>query len=120
MAKKKIIFFINAITITRCIKRIEEFVDNGYEVEAYGFERGGEVYAKPSKFQINVIGKHDVSQSYFTRLRIIYSSLKPILKKYRGQDVIFYYFFFDIAFRTRSALPRLYPATVTKIFMTCS
>lgn len=101
MAKKKIIFFINSITITRCIKRIEEFVDNGYEVEAYGFERGGEVYAKPSKFQINVIGKHDVSQGYFTRLRIIYFSLKSILKKYRKQDVVFYYFFFDIAFTAR-------------------
>ena len=50
MAKKKIIFFINAITITRCIKRIEEFIDNGYEVEAYGFERGGEVYAQPQSF----------------------------------------------------------------------
>ena len=101
MAKKKIIFFINAITITRCIKRIEEYIDNGYEVEAYGFERGGEVYAQPSKFHINVIGKHDVSQGYFTRLRIIFSSLKPILKKYRKEDVIFYYFFFDIAFTAR-------------------
>lgn len=101
MAKKKIIFFINAITITRCIKRIEEFIDNGYEVEAYGFNRGGEVYAHPSKFHINVIGKHDVSQGYFTRLRIIFSSLKPILKKYRKEDVIFYYFFFDIAFTAR-------------------
>ena len=101
MAKKKIIFFINAITITRCIKRIEEFIDNGYEVEAYGFERGGEIYAQPINFHINIIGKHDVSQSYFTRLRIIYSSLKPILKKCRNQDVILYYFFFDIAFTAR-------------------
>lgn len=101
MKKKKIIFFINAITITRCIKRIEEFIDNGYEIEAYGFERGAEIYAKPTKFTINVIGKHDVSQGYFKRFCIIYSSLRPILKQYSKQDVLFYYFFYDVAFVAR-------------------
>lgn len=101
MAKKKIVFFINAITLTRCIKRIEEFIDNGYEVEAYGFERGGEAYAQPSKFEIKVIGSHNISQNYFTRLRIIYDSMKPIIKQYENQDVMFYYFFFDVAFVAR-------------------
>lgn len=110
MAKKKIVFFINAITLTRCIKRIEEFIDNGYEVEAYGFERGGEAYAKPSKFEIKVIGSHNISQNYFTRLRIIYDSMKPIIKQYKSQDVLFYYFFFDVAFvgRLLSRRPFIY------------
>lgn len=99
--KKKIVFFINAVTLTRCIKRIEEFVDKGYEVEAYGFERGGEAYVKPSKFEIKVIGSHNISQNYFTRLRIIYNSMKPIIKQYEKQDVLFYYFFFDVAFVAR-------------------
>lgn len=101
MEKKKIVFFINAITLTRCIKRIEEFIDNGYEIEAYGFERGGEAYAMPSKFDIKVIGSHNISQNYFTRLRIIYDSMKPIIKQYEKQDVLFYYFFFDVAFVAR-------------------
>lgn len=101
MAKKKIVFFINAITLTRCIKRIEEFIDNGYEIEAYGFDRGGEAYAQPSKFKITVIGSHNITQSYPSRLRTIYKSMKPIIKKYEKQDVLFYYFFFDVAFVAR-------------------
>ena len=101
MKKKKIVFFINAITLTRCIKRIEEFVDTGYEIEAYGFERGGEVFVKPSKFEIKVIGKHDITQSYLSRLGTIYRSMKPIIKQYKNQDVLFYYFFYDVAFAAR-------------------
>lgn len=98
MAKKKIVFFINAVTVPRCIKRIEEFIDNGYEVEAYGFDRGGNVHTRPSKFDIKVIGYHNISQSYFERLRIIYKSMKPIIRQYKNQDVLFYYFFYDVAF----------------------
>lgn len=98
---KKIVFIVNSITIPRCIKRIEEFIDNGYEVEVFGFERGGEVYAKPPKFNITIIGKHDISQSYLQRLIVIYSSLKGLFKQYKHQNVLFYYFFFDVAFTAR-------------------
>ena len=92
---------MNAITLTRCIKRVEEFIDNGYEIDAYGFDRGGETYAQPSKFEIKVIGSHNISQSYSSRLKTIYKSMKPIIKKYKKQDVLFYYFFFDVAFVAR-------------------
>lgn len=98
---KKIVFVVNSITITRCIKRIEEFIDNGYEVEVFGFDRGGEVYAKSAKYNITIIGKHEISQSYWQRLIVIYRSLKKLFKQFKHQNVLFYYFFFDVAFTAR-------------------
>ena len=34
---KKIVFIINAVSNQRCIKRVNEFVERGYNVVAYGF-----------------------------------------------------------------------------------
>ena len=95
----KIVFVLNAITITRCQKRVQEFIDHGYEVEVYGFERGGETYAKPASYEIETIGYHPVSMSYNKRLLVIMNALRRLHKKYKHQkDVVFYYFFFDVAF----------------------
>ena len=109
MDKKKIVFILNNISITRCLKRVSEFIDNGYDVDVYGFEKlGEEGYATPSNFNITVIGGFSRSQSYFERLKVYYRSLKPIFKKYKGQDVIFYYFFFNIALAARLLSRRTY------------
>ena len=35
--KTKIVFILNGVYKSRCLKRIEEFIDNGYKVDAYGF-----------------------------------------------------------------------------------
>ena len=99
MNHKKIVFVLNAITITRCQKRVQEFIDAGYEVDVYGFERGGETYATPASFTITPIGSHAVSMSYYKRLAVIVNALKKLHRKYKDEkDVVFYYFFFDVAF----------------------
>lgn len=96
---KKIVFVLNAITITRCQKRVQEFIDHGYEVEVYGFERGGETYAKPANYAIETIGYHTVSMGYFQRFKVIVKALCKLHKRYKHQkNVVFYYFFFDVAF----------------------
>lgn len=102
MDKKKIVFILNNITITRCLKRVSEFIDNGYEVEVYGFKKENEDgYAVPNGFTITVLGTFSQEQPYFERLKVYYRSLKPLFKKYKKQDVVFYYFFFNIAFAAR-------------------
>lgn len=109
MENKKIVFILNNITITRCLKRVNEFIDNGYEVDVYGFEQQiGESYAAPPKFNITVIGKFSRTQSYYSRLKTYYKSLRPLFKKYKGQDVVFYYFFFNIAFAARLSCRRAF------------
>lgn len=94
--KKKIVFVFNAI-VNRCIKRVEEFMDHGYEVEAYAFSRGEEAYAQSKMFPIRIIGKHDLSMGYIERAIIIKNSMRELFKKYRHDDIIYYFFFFDVA-----------------------
>lgn len=109
MNHKKIVFILNAITITRCQKRVQEFIDNGYEVEVYGFARGGETYASPAGFEIKQIGVHTVSMSYYRRLLVIAKALKKLHKKYHNEkNVVFYYFFFDVAFAASFVADRPY------------
>ena len=96
---QRIIFVLNSISITRCQKRVQEFIDHGYQVDVYGFERGGEIYAKPSNYNIETIGVHPITMSYYKRLYVITKALRKLHKRYRHEkDVIFYYFFFDVAF----------------------
>ena len=99
MNKKRIVFVLNSVTITRCQKRVQEFIDNGYEVDVYGFTRGDQIYSSPAGFTIVPIGNHPITMGYFRRLFVIAKSLKKLHAKYKGQkDVVFFYFFFDVAF----------------------
>lgn len=107
--KPKIVFVLNANSITRCQKRVQEFIDQGYAVDVYGFDRGGETYAKPTNYSIKTIGYHTVSMSYYKRFLVIIKALKKLHQKYKHQkDVIFYYFFFDVAFAASLVSKRPY------------
>ena len=96
--KKKIVFVFNSANDTRCIKRVEEFIEHGYEVDVYAFDRVHEVPSSSKYFTVQIIGQHDISMSYPKRAIIIRKSLKKLFEKYQTQDVIYYLFFFDVAF----------------------
>lgn len=91
----KIVFIVNALHMQRCVKRIDEFAERGYEVEAYGFDRGVEVKKHPQSCSIEVIGKIDSSISYFKRLGVIYNGIKYVLKKTPDDDILYYIFGLD-------------------------
>ena len=95
--KPKIIFIINSIQQQRCIKRIEEFIAHGYDVEAYGFSRASVIPTLPENFKIEVLASFDNNVSYFKRFMIMYRALKPVFKKYKRQNVLYYYFLLDVA-----------------------
>ena len=76
----------------RCVKRIDEFAERGYEVEAYGFDRGVEVKKRPQSCNIEVVGKIDSSTSYFKRLGTILKGIKYILNKTSDKDILYYVF----------------------------
>lgn len=105
--KRKIVFVFNA-TVTRCVKRVEEFIANGYEVDVYAFDRGEKPCVEPAGFGITVIGRHDASMSYAARARVIYKSLRKLFRQYAHSDAVFYYFFFDVAFVARMLSGRTY------------
>lgn len=93
----KIVFILNGIYKSRCLKRVEEFIDNGYPVDVYGYAWDNDIPNVSDKFKIEVIGHQSVHYSYLKRLSIIVKSLKKIYKKHKGEDVLYYYFFIDVA-----------------------
>ena len=40
MNKPKIVFILTSISQPRCIKRVKSFINSGFEVKIYGFDRG--------------------------------------------------------------------------------
>ena len=95
--KKKIVFILNGIYKSRCLKRIEEFINNGYIVDVYGFSWDTDIPNVSDKFEVKVIGHQSVSYNYIKRLSIIVKALRKVYGKYKREDILFYYFFIDVA-----------------------
>ena len=94
----KIVFIINSISAQRCIKRVEEFIDHGFDVAVYGFSRQMEVHRQPEHFSIETIGEYPNSLSFVKRLPILAKGIKHVLNKHWGEkDILFYLFQLDIA-----------------------
>ena len=65
--KMKFVFIINSAQNQRCIKRVNEFVERGYDVETYAFSRGTEMRNKHN-FDLQIIGEFANDTSYLSRL----------------------------------------------------
>jgi len=92
----KIVFILNSYGKSRYDKRIEEFIERGYDCEVYVFKRF-EGDSSRSSFPVEVLGCFDNSLSYARRTKIIYNALKSLLKNKKGQNVIYYIFGLDVA-----------------------
>lgn len=94
----KIVFIINSISAQRCIKRVEEFVAQGYEVEVYGFDRKKAMRNEPKHFSLELIGEYDNSIPYLKRVPILKQGIRKVLQKHKhDKDIIYYLFQLDIA-----------------------
>lgn len=94
---KKIIFIINSVQNQRCIKRINDFIDHGYFIIAYGYKRNTTIHTKPEKFEIEILDSIPNKKFYFFRLYVYLKNFNKIYKKYKNDNVIFYFFGLDIA-----------------------
>lgn len=95
--KQKVIFIINAIQNQRCIKRVREFIEEGFEVNVYAFSRSEDIYNDNIDLPFEIIGTFSNSLTYRERLPIIYKAISRLKKKYHEEDVLFYLFGLDIA-----------------------
>lgn len=93
----KIVFIINSISAQRCIKRVEEFIANGYEVDVFGFSRKMAVPLEPKNFRLNVIGTFENAMPFAKRLKLMCKSIKDVIRKYESENVIYYLFQLDVA-----------------------
>lgn len=91
----RIVFFVNIIRQARCIRRIEDFINRGYEVEIYGFDREGDNRKLPS-FEHTIIGRVSRTKSYFYRLKMMFKRIRDIIKS-QNENNLFYIFSLDVA-----------------------
>lgn len=102
---QKIVFIINSVQQQRCIKRIQQFIDSGYEVDVYGFSRNSTVTTHPP-FNVQVIGSFSNHSTYRWRAWFMFKKLFPVLWKYRTlkDECCFYFFGLDIALLSKMIL----------------
>ena len=92
----KIVFILKTIEQQRCIKRIQAFIDQGYEVEVYGFNRKQNI-KQQYNFEIHRLGVIADGLSYAKRTKE-YLKAKQIIKMYKHDKfVLFYLFGIDLA-----------------------
>lgn len=94
--KPKIVFIIPSITDSHCKNRIIEFVDRGYDVEVYGYERSARNKFTDLPCKYYIIG-NIVDGSYLKRINLYRKNFTEIGKKYSNDKVIFYLCGLDIA-----------------------
>ena len=93
----KVVFILESIDAPHILKRINEFIDNHYEVEVYGFKHFREKSLNPpSGFTINVIGEITLA-NYWLRIAGMIKGIRKVLKMTKGQDVLYYLPSLDVA-----------------------
>lgn len=93
---KKIVFVINAVSNQRCIKRVNEFVERGHNVVAYGFSRKIEMHNEINA-PLEIIGEYSNSQSYPKRMKSLWKGVKQVITRHKDEDAVYYLFGLDIA-----------------------
>lgn len=91
---KEIVFILSSLNDPHYRKRVEEFMDHGYEVTVYGFKREGRELP-PSRYNPIVLGEIQ-NRSFSSRIGILNSSIRSISAQCRGK--ICFYSSLDIAF----------------------
>lgn len=92
----KIVFILKTIEQQRCIKRIQTFINQGYDVDVYGFHRKQNVQQQYS-FPIHSLGVIPEGASFSQRNKM-YLTARKIVRQFRDdRNVLFYLFGLDLA-----------------------
>lgn len=106
----KVVFLLSISINPNSIKRVNEFIDRGYDVEAYGFMRNIDAKNTSDKTTIETIGTFSNSTSYFGRVPVIYKGVRDVLRKTEEQKCLYYLIGLDVAlaFRLQSDKPYIF------------
>lgn len=97
MSCTKIVFLLENMSQPRCIKRINSFKKNGYDVEFFGIDRNKYPQKRFINDQnINILSIQKDGSGYVKKFIQNYYNLKRVVKKYKNQNVIFYSFGFSL------------------------
>lgn len=91
----KIVFFVGILSQPRCIKRVTSFVEQGYDCEVYGYNRGNyDVNKYPESIKVHVLSELKDGKEYLKKVKTYKKDICDIINAYKNEDVIFYSFTF--------------------------
>jgi glycosyltransferase involved in cell wall biosynthesis len=102
--KKEIVFILSSLNDSHFRKRVEEFMDNGYEVIVYGYVRKGQDLSN-LKYSPVILGEID-NRSFLKRIPFLNRTIKSIAKDCEGKHC--FYSSLDIAFFGRKYIKSQY------------
>lgn len=95
----KIVFLLGSISQPRCIKRINSFINNDFDIEIFGIDRG--VYNENScisNHKITILTKQADGKDYLRKAIETFVHVKRIVRERKSEKVIFYSFGFVMTF----------------------
>ena len=101
----EIVFILHGISQPRCLKRIKEFIDNGYTVKVYGFDRHDGVKNNPG-FPIITIGEMQ-NRVYSHRFKTMWRGLKRVFNSTDKKNSVYYLFGLDNVLFSKLLCPRI-------------
>lgn len=94
--KKKIVFFVPNLT-PRPNRRIQEFIDAGFDCEIYCLSHAEDIVTP--HFELTYLNEKKLSNmSYLKRLRLFSRQIGEVITKYDKKNTLFYFFSFNTAF----------------------
>ena len=105
MGNKRVVFLVNILRQARCIRRINDFIDRGYDVKVYAFDRQGDSRSAP-EFQYTILGENKSQESYVQRFLMMRNKIASVIDK-EGLDCYYYIFSLDVAMATLSTFKNL-------------
>lgn len=94
---RKVVFIAGTTKQPRVIRRIKDFIEHGYSVQIFAFEREGDK-RQSSDLEMTVLGSIESGSGYLSRLKYVRSAVKrEVLPMFKGKNVLYYMFGFDIA-----------------------
>lgn len=92
-----IVFILSSSVNQNGIKRIDEFVERGYNVKVYGFNRGVKYCNKSKYVHINILASFSNNQPYLKRLGIMRKGIQFVLDDTKRKDCVYYLIGPDVA-----------------------
>ena len=89
MEKNKIVFITRSNNDAHIRNRILEFLDHGYDVDVYGFNRKNHKNLQNLPYKLNVLGTIE-DKSYISRIALYIRSFYKLGKKYAVDNTLFY------------------------------
>ena len=91
---KEIIFIISSLSNSHCKNRILDFMQDGYEIKVYGFQRNGEAIPTGLPYPITIVGSIQDTQ-YRARIKTYLKGISRVVKL-EGRNNLYFTFGLDL------------------------